>query len=53
MLMLLLGDNTSAVRLAFADTGPSNGAAKQVSRPGETEADCLYPDDFVPRDNAR
>ena len=52
MLMPLLGDNTSAARLVVADTGRSHRAAKQVSLPGETEADCLYPDDFVPRDNA-
>src|SRR3954452_20977380 len=53
MVMLLLGDNTSAARLTVADTGRSHGAANLVSRPGETEADCLYPDDFVLRDNAR
>jgi hypothetical protein len=41
LLMPLLGDNTSADRLVVADTGRSHGAAKQVSLPGETEADCV------------
>ena len=50
--MQLLGDNTSAARLVVAGIERSHGVGKQVSTLEETEADCLYPDDFVPRDNA-